>query len=48
MTMATLPKENIELGLGYSFRGLIYFHQGGTWWYVGRHGVGEGDKSSTS
>ena len=26
--MATLIKENISLGLVYSFRGLIYYHHG--------------------
>ena len=26
--MATLTKENIELGLAYSFRGLVHYHQG--------------------
>ena len=27
--MATLTKENIELGLAYSFRGLVHYHHGG-------------------
>jgi len=29
MTTATLKKENISLGLAYSFRGLVRYHQGG-------------------
>jgi hypothetical protein len=29
MTKATLIKENIELGLAYSFRDLVYYHHGG-------------------
>jgi hypothetical protein len=29
MTKATLIKENIELGLAYSFRGVVHYHQGG-------------------
>ena len=29
MTKATLIKENIELGLAYSFRDLAYYHHGG-------------------
>ena len=29
MTMATLIKENISLGLAYSFRGLVCCHHGG-------------------
>ena len=28
MTMATLIKDNIELGLAYSFRGLVHYHHG--------------------
>jgi hypothetical protein len=28
MTKATLIKENIELGLAYSFRGLVYYCHG--------------------
>jgi hypothetical protein len=26
--MATLIKKNVELGLAYSFRGFVYYHQG--------------------
>ena len=29
MTTETLIKENIELGLAYSFRGLVHCHHGG-------------------
>ena len=29
MTKATLVKENIELGLAYSFRGLVHYQYGG-------------------
>ena len=29
MTMSTLIKENISLGLAYSFRGLVHYHYGG-------------------
>jgi hypothetical protein len=29
MTKATLIKENIELGLAYSFGGLVHYHHGG-------------------
>jgi hypothetical protein len=29
MTVATHIKENIELGLAYSFRGLVHYHHGG-------------------
>ena len=29
MTMATLIKENISLGLAYNFRGLVCCHHGG-------------------
>jgi hypothetical protein len=29
MTMETLIKENISLGLAYSFRGLLHYHHGG-------------------
>ena len=29
MTKATLIKENIYLGLAYSFRGLVRYHHGG-------------------
>lgn len=28
MIKATLKKENIELGLAYSFRGLLHYHGG--------------------
>ena len=28
MTTATLIKENISLGLAYSFRGLVHYHHG--------------------
>ena len=28
MTMTALIKENIKLGLAYSFRGLVYYHHG--------------------
>ena len=28
MTTATIIKENISLGLAYSFRGLVCYHQG--------------------
>jgi hypothetical protein len=30
MTMATLIKNNIELGLAYSFRGFVRYHHGST------------------
>jgi hypothetical protein len=48
MTMATLVKEIIELGLDYRFRGLIHYH-GSTyaWQPTGRHGAGDGAESST-
>ena len=29
MTKATLIKENISLGLAYSFRDLVHYHHGG-------------------
>ena len=29
MAKATLIKENISLGLAYSFRGLVHYHHGG-------------------
>jgi hypothetical protein len=32
--MATLTKENIELGLAYSFRGLVHYHHGGKHGFV--------------
>lgn len=31
-----------------SFRGLVYYHHGATWWHTGRHGAGEGTDSSES
>ena len=37
MTKATLIKENIELGLAYSFRGLVHYHHGG------KHGCMQAD-----
>jgi hypothetical protein len=49
MTKATLMKENISLGLAYSFRGLVHYH------HSGKHGNVQADmvlemelKSSTS
>ena len=47
MTTAALIKENISLGLAYSFIGLVHYY-GGTWQRAGRHGTGEGVESSTS
>ena len=35
MTKATLIKENISLGLAYSFRGSVHYHHGG------KHGRGQ-------
>ena len=29
MTMVTLIRENISLGLAYRFRGLVHYHHGG-------------------
>jgi hypothetical protein len=29
MTTATLIKDNIKLGLAYSFRGFVHYHHGG-------------------
>ena len=29
MTMVTLIRENISLGLAYSFRGSVHYHHGG-------------------
>ena len=29
MTMATLIKESIYLGLAYNFRDMVHYHQGG-------------------
>jgi hypothetical protein len=29
MTKATLIKENIQLTLAYSFRGIVHYHHGG-------------------
>ena len=29
MTMTTLIKDNIQLGLAYGFRGLVHYHHGG-------------------
>ena len=48
MTMATLIREDIELGLAWSFRGSVHYHHGGTWWHAGRRGAGEVAESSTS
>jgi hypothetical protein len=51
MTMASLIKENISLGLAYSFysfRGLVHYCHDGTWLDAGRHGAGEGAESSIS
>lgn len=37
------------LGLVYSFRSLVYYHNGQEkWWHLGRHGAREGVESSTS
>lgn len=48
MTLAVLIKESIELRLAYRFR----FSSLLSWWEArcctGKHGVGEGTKSSTS
>ena len=46
MTMTTLILENIYVGLAYSFRGLVHYCHGRK--HDGRHGAGEGAKSSTS
>ena len=54
MTKAPLIKENISLGLAYSFRVLVHFHHGRETWQsiwqsvFSRHGAGEGTESSTS
>ena len=50
MTKATLLKENISLGLAYSFRGSVHYHHGGMHggWQAGRHGAGEGAERSIS
>jgi hypothetical protein len=37
MTKATLIKENISLGLAYSFRGSVCYH------HVGKHGIIQAD-----
>ena len=29
MNMATLVKDNVSLGLAYSFRGSVHYHRGG-------------------
>jgi hypothetical protein len=47
MTAATLIKENISLGLAYSFRGLVHCHHGGSMQHASRHGL-EKELSSTS
>ena len=47
MTIATLIKENISLGLAYSFRGLVHCCHDRTWWCACRHRAGEGAESST-
>jgi len=42
MTKATLRKEIIQLGLAYSFKGLVHYRHGGeTWQPQVRHGAGE-------
>ena len=42
MTMLMLLKENISLGLAYSFRSLVHYHHGGeAWQHAGRHGADE-------
>jgi len=49
MTMATLIKENIYLGLNLQvqrFSPLLSWQE--EWWYTGRHGTGETAESSTS
>lgn len=47
MAMAAFIKENIQLGMAYSFRGLVYDHHG-VMQRVGRHAAGEGAGSSSS
>jgi hypothetical protein len=48
MIIATLIKENMSLGMAYSFNRLNHYHQGGSMADAGRHGAGEGTESSTS
>jgi hypothetical protein len=45
MTKATLTKEDISLGLAFSFRGLVGY---GSSQHTGRHGAAEGAESSTA
>jgi hypothetical protein len=46
--MATHIKENTQLGLPYTFRGLVHYHHGRKHWYIGRHGTREVAEGSTS
>jgi hypothetical protein len=48
VTTATLIKENISLGLAYSFRGSVLYHQGGERGSKQADSAGEVVESSTS
>ena len=48
MTTATVIKEKHLTGEAYIFRGLVHYHRGAIWWYVGRRGAGEVAKHPTS
>ena len=49
MTMTTLTKENISLGLAYKFQRLsLSSSWQETWQCAGRYGAGKGAESSTS
>jgi hypothetical protein len=47
MATTTFIKDNFQIGLAYSFRGLVHYHHD-LWPHAGRHGSGEGAESSTS
>ena len=42
----SLIEDNISLRKAYTFSGLSSWQE--SWWHAGRHGAGEGTKSSTS
>ena len=48
MTMATLIKENISLGLTYSFKRLVHYHLGEKYGGMQADMVLEGAESSAS
>ena len=46
--MATLLMEKHLIWAAYSFRGLVHYYHGATWWLADRHGAGEIARCPTS